>query len=145
MNIDISKLSAAELDLLIDQAAARRAEMAPPQPDAPRGEIAAMVDPRWQLRSYGADTLLQLRDPGHGWLSFLLPPHERVNILTWLLTQALGPQAHTPGTALAAPASGGGEFHLPDLLPETPPKKQAVTAKKTVKAVKAGPVKRSRH
>jgi hypothetical protein len=108
MNLDLDALTAAELDELIAAAAKRRATLAPPVPNAnPQGEIQAISDPRWFLTAVPGGTLLQLRDPGHGWLNYHIPAATRAMLLTFLLQQALlGPPA--PGAAPPAQVSGSG-------------------------------------
>ena len=110
MKPDISTLSATELDALIAEAARRRATMTPPVSAAnPQGEIQAISDPKWFLTSVPGGTLLQLRDPGHGWLNYHIPATTRALLLTFLLQQAL----IAPGNAVAAAvsASGGNTVH----------------------------------
>ena len=40
--------------------------------------LEAVVDPRWRTEPYYTlkGVMLALRHPGHGWVSFLLPPAE---------------------------------------------------------------------
>lgn len=113
MKPDISALTAAELDALIAEAAKRRATLAPPVGTTnPQGEIQAISDPRWFLTAVPGGTLLQLRDPGHGWLNYHIPANTRALLLAFLLQQALITETHPPG-AVVAPmsASGGNTVH----------------------------------
>ncbi|MEO8135017.1 MAG: hypothetical protein ABI831_13670 [Betaproteobacteria bacterium] len=112
MKPDISALTAAELDALISEAAKRRATLTPAVPVAnPQGEIQAISDPRWFLTSMPGGTLLQLRDPGHGWLNYHIPATTRALLLTFLLQQALIGQITPGAVAAAVSASGGNTVH----------------------------------
>ena len=114
MKPDISTLNAADLDALIAEAARRRATLAPAVPVAnPQGEIQAISDPRWFLTSVPNGTLLQLRDPGHGWLNYHIPATTRALLLTFLLQQALIGQTASTATVPAPvmSASGGNTVH----------------------------------
>ncbi len=110
MNIDVSKLTVTELDELIVKAAQRRAALEPKHSNEPPNEAWAIPDPRWQTQLHGQDTLFRVLHPGFGWLSFLIPPHERANLLSVFLRQALIPASpaapQTPPTG-----AGGGTVH----------------------------------
>ena len=116
MQIELSSLTAAELDQLIEAATKRRATLAPPVPATnPQGEIQAIRDPKWYLTSMPGGTLIQIRHPGHGWLNFHIPTLSRAFLLSFLLQQALidthaaaaEPTAKPPPTT----ASGGTTVH----------------------------------
>ena len=116
MQIELSSLTAAELDQLIEAATKRRATLAPSIPATnPQGEIQAILDPKWYLTSMPGGTLLQIRHPGHGWLNFHIPALSRAFLLSFLLQQALieptavaaNPAAKPPPTT----ASGGTTVH----------------------------------
>lgn len=113
MSIDISKLSVAELDQLIVRAAQRREELNSPMPDAqPQGELRAVLDPKWYVSMVDAGTLLQIRDPGHHWLNYVIPPAPRVVLLTHMLQHALMPKPENPNVhVVPAPSGGGGRLH----------------------------------
>jgi hypothetical protein len=115
MQIDLSSLTAADLDQLIEAATKRRATLAPPIPATnPQGEIQAIVDPKWYLTATPGGTLLQIRHPGHGWLNFHIPTLSRAFLLSFLLQQALiEPQAAAAkgATPPATTASGGTTVH----------------------------------
>ena len=116
MDIELSTLSAAELDQLIEAATQRRATLSPPVAATnPQGEIQAIVDPKWYLTSTPGGTLLQIRHPGHGWLNFHIPTLSRAFLLSFLLQQALvDKESAQPGAATATPpisASGGTTVH----------------------------------
>ena len=116
MSIDISHLSVAELDALIDRAAKRRGSLQPPIGDAqPLGEIQATFDPKWYITGMSNGTLLQIKDPGKGWVNFLIAPASRAVLLTHMLQHALLPVPKMPEGAPPppppAPSSGGGTLH----------------------------------
>ena len=113
MTIDISKLSIPELDQLIVRAAQRREELNSPMSDAqPQGELRAVLDPKWYVSMVDAGTLLQIRDPGHNWLNYILPAAPRVVLLTHMLQHALLPKLENANTqVLPAPSGGGGRLH----------------------------------
>jgi len=119
MQIDISALSTADLDALIEAATKRRATLSPPVPATnPQGEIQAIGDPKWYLTPVPGGTLLQIRHPGHGWLNFHIPIVSRAYLLSFLLQQALiEPVTAKTSTTTATPtpqppvASGGTTVH----------------------------------
>jgi hypothetical protein len=108
--MDISLLSATELDQLIAKAALRRAALEPAHSIAAPKQAEAIVNPQWFTCLVDPGTLLQIRHPGLGWLSFVIPPNERAQLLGILLNQALyrptGPTANLPPSV-----SGGSTFH----------------------------------
>ena len=113
MQIELSSLTAAELDQLIEAATKRRATLAPPIPATnPQGEIQAIADPKWYLTSTPSGTLLQIRHPGHGWLNFHIPTLSRAFLLSFLLQQALvephAAAANPSGTPSAPTTMSGG-------------------------------------
>jgi hypothetical protein len=111
--VDISQLTAEELDELIAKAAKRRYDMSPLVPDRPADEVQAVINPQWFASFHNNEnSVLHFRHPGFGWVSFILPPHERANLLTFLLRQALvvpppKPENDVPAPAPSATASGG--------------------------------------
>lgn len=113
--IDISKLSAEELDDLITRAAKRRGTLQPPHADAqPQGEIQATFDPKWYITGMPNGTLLQIKDPGHGWLNYVIAPASRAVLLAHMLQHALTPLAPPQGAVQVptpAASSGGGTLH----------------------------------
>lgn len=113
MTIDISHLTTAELDDLIARAAKRRTTMLPPFPDTqPQGELQATYDPKWYITGVNNGTLLQVKDPGHGWLNYVIAPAARAVLLAHMLHHALLPQSQ--GNAPVpppTPSSGGGTLH----------------------------------
>lgn len=115
-NIDLSKLSAAELDELIASAAKLRQSLQPAVALEPPQTSEATIDPAWRSLMHGANTVLQLRHLGLGWVTVIIPPHERANLLTTFLRQALTPppvQAAPPGSPPPPPleSSGGNTVH----------------------------------
>jgi hypothetical protein len=114
MTIDITTLSVAELDDLISRAAKRRATLMPHITDAqPQGEIQATFDPKWYITGVNNGTLLQVKDPGHGWLNYIIAPTSRAVMLSHMLQHALLPATPASNTTTppAAPSSGGGTVH----------------------------------
>jgi hypothetical protein len=120
MQIELSSLSAADLDALIEAATKRRATLNPPIPATnPQGEIQAIGDPKWYLTAVPGGTLLQIRHPGHGWLNFHIPVVSRAYLLSFLLQQALIEPITSKSATPAAPAppppptvaSGGTTVH----------------------------------
>ena len=115
-NIDLSRLSAAELDELIASASKLRQTIEPPVALEPPQTSEATVDPAWRSLTHGANTVLQLRHLGLGWVTVILPPHERANLLTVFLRQALSvsaPPAVVPDPSAPSPlaSSGGNTVH----------------------------------
>jgi hypothetical protein len=109
MSIDISNLSAEELDDLIERAAQRRLTLKPEVPmEQPTGQLQAEGDPRWFITALKEGTLLQFRHRGHGWVHFMLPPANRALLIGFLLQHALAPQLAGGAIATPAPATGGG-------------------------------------
>jgi hypothetical protein len=112
--VDISKLSAAELDELIVRAAERRASLGQRPAERPVGQIQVIINPGWYTEQNEGGSLFQIFHPGFGWLNFVFPPADRNRLLGFLLMQALAPSANAakadPAVAAtpAAPAAGGG-------------------------------------
>jgi hypothetical protein len=111
-DIDLSSLSATELDELITNAAKIRQALQPPVPLQPPETSEATVDPAWRSLMHGANTVLQLRHLGLGWVTVILPPHERASLLTLFLRQALAvPVGQAPAPPPPLPGSGGNTLH----------------------------------
>jgi hypothetical protein len=114
-DIDISNLTAPELDELITSAAKLRQSMHPPVPLEPPQTSEATIDPAWRSLVHGANTILQLRHLGLGWVTVILPPHERANLLSVFLRQALSMSMAPVATAHPPPppeaSSGGNTVH----------------------------------
>ncbi|MEP7157568.1 MAG: hypothetical protein ABI905_17430 [Betaproteobacteria bacterium] len=113
MSIDISTLSVAEIDVLIEHATQRRAQLQPEvSQDWPKGEVQAIFDPRWAATNVSTGTLFQVRHPGHGWLNFVIAPQTRALLVGALTQHALLPQAPQGSPAPApAPSVGGSTVH----------------------------------
>jgi hypothetical protein len=103
MSIDISHLSAAELDDLIARAAARRATLEPAQPAQPPEKAEAIVNPAWHTSPLPNGVLFMLRHPGLGWLGFVLPHEHRVHLISLWLHQSLLFKPAEPAAAAATP------------------------------------------
>ena len=56
-------------------------------------KVEAIYDPRWVTEAdlLEGDSLIHLRHPGFGWLSFLLPRHEAAKLAQFLQDQARAP------------------------------------------------------
>lgn len=109
--IDVTQLSASELDELIAEAAARRATLQPPPPMQAPKQAEAIVNPHWFTCLVEPGTLLQLRHPGLGWLSFVIGPNERAHLLGILLNQALFRPAADTSAKPPPSLSGGTTVH----------------------------------
>jgi hypothetical protein len=110
-DLDISQLTAPQLDELIANAAKLRQAMQPPVSLEPPQTSEATIDPAWRSLVHGANTILQLRHLGLGWVTVILPPHERANLLSVFLRQALSmalAPAAAPHPAPSPEASSGG-------------------------------------
>ncbi len=108
--IDVSQFSASELDNLIGKAATRRAILEPTHPIQPPKQAEAILNPQWFTCYVELGTRFQIRHPGFGWLSFVIFPNERAQLLGLLLNQAL---FKLQGTTSDAPPSvtGGSTVH----------------------------------
>ena len=119
MSIDISDLSAAELDELIARAAARRATLEPVQSLQPPERAEAIVHPAWHTSPLPNGVLFMLRHPGLGWLAFALPHEHRAHLASlWLHQSLLYKPVETPAPAVAPAAitpnfgtGGSGTMH----------------------------------
>jgi len=114
--IDLSSFSASDLDELIANASKLRQAILPPIALEPPQTSEATIDPAWRSLMHGVNTVLQLRHLGLGWVTVILPPHERANLLTVFLRQALSvpaPPATAPDSPPPAPlaSSGGNTVH----------------------------------
>ncbi len=89
MSIDVSHLSATELDDLIARAAKRRAELEPAQSAQPPAQSEAILNPAWHTSPLPNGVLFMLRHPGLGWLAFVLPHEHRVHLTSLWLHQSL--------------------------------------------------------
>jgi len=116
-DIDLSSLSAAELDQLITSAAKLRQALQPAVALEPPQTSEATIDPAWRSLMHGPNTVLQLRHLGLGWVTVIIPPHERANLLTLFLRQALSVSAtpaaspDSPQPPPPLPSSGGNTLH----------------------------------
>jgi hypothetical protein len=71
--------------------------------------LEAAFDPKWFLSPSGANSYLQMRHPGYGWVGYLISPASRAALTSFLLQHALMPPAQPQ---VAAPVvSGGGVVH----------------------------------
>lgn len=115
MNIDLSALSASELDELIAEAADRRANLNPEVSLEPPQSVARVMHFAARATKTVDGTLLQLRHPGLGWVAFQLSPEVRAELAKLLVDQATsqGNEAelvHRPGPTSKGGA-GSGNLH----------------------------------
>jgi hypothetical protein len=91
MQADLESLTAEQLDNLIQMAAKEREKREPVVATQAPQTAQAVLNPSWHVAALPAGTLFQVRHSGFGWLSFVVPPAERVMLLTALLNHALMP------------------------------------------------------
>jgi hypothetical protein len=84
-----AELDAAEIEALIDQLAVARAALAPmvPADVDPGTRVRVLSDPRWVIPADDQydGRVLALRHPGLGWLGFLFPRPEALQVARWLV------------------------------------------------------------
>ena len=110
-DIDLTKFTAEELDDFLSRAAKHRASLHPGPPLEHAKPTDVVVNPGWYTALVDSSSLLQIRHPGFGWLSFLIPANERAHLLSLLLRAALFVPEHGAATGAAASASGGSTVH----------------------------------
>lgn len=94
---DLAALSAHDLDRLLEALTrVRMAKAVPVAVEPPDEAPLTAADPHWRAMPLPHGTLLQLRHPALGWVSFMLPPLSRATLLGALLQQALGMPAGVP-------------------------------------------------
>lgn len=109
MSPDLDSLPTADLDALIARAIHARTKRAEPHPDKPPQEFEATLNPAWFVFLAGADSIVQFRHAGAGWISVAIPPPERAHLATMLTHHALlAPPPPQPPQAPPSLASGGG-------------------------------------
>lgn len=102
IRIDGTSLSAnaLQLDAIIEGLIVARAQLRPQHPtQPPLGQrVDAIVDPHyWTNRDPESGmSLLMLRHPGLGWLSFMLPAAERKRLAHLLIEQSQVPTSDAP-------------------------------------------------
>ena len=109
-DIEITKLTVEQLDDLLVRAAKHRASLQPGPPTDHPKPTDVVVNPGWYTGLVDSATLLQIRHPGFGWLSFLIPANERAHLLSLFLRHAL----FVPEQGVAnppQPGAGGGTVH----------------------------------
>ncbi len=107
---DLRNLSTADLDALLQAIALERAKREPPVTMEQPQTMEAALDPKWYVSLSGANTFLQLRHPGVGWVGYLVTPASRAALASFLLQHALLPPARTDLPPPVA-SSGGGTVH----------------------------------
>lgn len=93
---DLDKITAPELDALIEAIGQHRALLTPAVNDTPPTDFSATINPAWTLFNGPLGSVLRIRHPGFGWLSFIIPPPERAVMVGYLMAQALAPPAPPP-------------------------------------------------
>ena len=88
------ELNAAQVSVVIRGLANLRSRMSEDVPsEIPENQpIEAVLNPSWRTGVHEQGLALALRDPGHGWLSFLLPPEEAAGLGRFLIDNTT-PQA----------------------------------------------------
>jgi hypothetical protein len=107
---DVKNLSTEDLDALLEAVSLERAKREPAVTmEQPRTMEAAM-DPKWYVSLSGANTFLQLRHPGYGWVGYVIAPASRAALASFLLQHALlpAPKTDTPPPVVSG---GGGTVH----------------------------------
>lgn len=109
---DVKQMSTEDLDALLLAIALERAKRQPQVAMEQPKTMEAALDPRWHISMADANTVLQLRHPGYGWVGYVIPPASRAQLVTFLLQHALLP-APNPGSPPSppAPSAGGGTVH----------------------------------
>ena len=107
---DLGTFSTADLDQLLERVSLERAKREPAVTMDQPQKMEAAVDPKWYLSLAGANTVLQLRHPGYGWVGYVIPAASRAALATVLLQHALMP-APVTDAAPAVPVAGGGTVH----------------------------------
>jgi hypothetical protein len=96
-------LNTAQLMQLVGNLAGLREQMKPEVTmDAPlKQQMHALLDPRWhsELDPLTGNTILAIRSPSLGWMSFVFPPHEVDNLITAWTKQRDARDTIVPKTA----------------------------------------------
>ena len=117
MPTDLESLTTTELDDLIARALHLRSKRQEPHPEKPPPEFEATLNPAWFVFLLGANSMLQFRHAGAGWISVAIPPPERAHLATMLMHHALlappPPVAASaqPGPPPSLAGGGGGTMH----------------------------------
>jgi len=117
MTPDLDTLSTAELDDLIARAIKARTKRTEPHPAQPPQEFEATLNPAWFVFLHGANSMVQFRHAGAGWISVAIPPPERAHLASMLMHHALlappvpAPQTAQPGPPPSLAGGGGGKVH----------------------------------
>jgi hypothetical protein len=107
---DVKKMNTDELDALLQAISLERAKRDPPVTMDQPATMEAALDPKWYVSLSGANTFLQLRHPGYGWVGYLIAPASRAALVSFLLQHALVPPAKIDAPAPVV-SSGGGIVH----------------------------------
>ena len=106
---DVKSMSTEDLDELVRLIALERAKREPQVTMEQPQTMEAALDPKWYVSLTEANTFLQLRHPGHGWVGYVIPPPSRALLVSLLLQHALLPPAKPSAPPLVT--SGGGTVH----------------------------------
>ena len=104
---DVKTLSAAELDALLQAVSLERAKREPAVAMEQPKTMEAALDPKWYISLSDANTILQFRHPGYGWVGYVIPPPSRAALVSFLLQHALLPPAKSDAPPPVASAGGG--------------------------------------
>lgn len=107
--LDVTTLSTEDLDLLTKLIALERAKREPVITMEQPQTMEAALDPKWYVSLTDANTFLQLRHPGHGWVGYLIPPASRAQLVSMLMQHALLPPMKQSAQPIVT--SGGGTVH----------------------------------
>jgi hypothetical protein len=107
---DLKELSAAELDALLLAISLERVKRDPPVSMEQPQTVEAAVDPKWFASMTGANTFMQFRHPGYGWVGYMIPPASRATLAAVLLQHSLMPVSR-PDAAPPVVMTGGGTLH----------------------------------
>lgn len=108
--LDVKTLTTGDLDALLQAISLERAKREPPVTMEQPQTMEAALDPKWYISLTGANTFLQLRHPGYGWVGYLIPPESRATLASFLLQHALLPAPKVDAPTPVA-SSGGGTVH----------------------------------
>jgi hypothetical protein len=87
-SVDFAAMDAVEIDALIARAARSRAQIEPKIPLQHPDHAREVFKPAWWTCLNGENTILQIRHPGMGWITNVLCPHDRAQLLGYLQKQS---------------------------------------------------------
>jgi hypothetical protein len=107
--MDLSNLTAEQLDELIADAVKRRADMKPEHPKEPPSNFTALLDPFFNYSVWEGNTLLRIRHPGMGWIAVLFSPASRAALASAFLHHALMAAANNAGNGNPGTSTPGAD------------------------------------